>query len=168
MEESSEKKEYIFDTSALISLGVIKLMDDVLKLARIVITTSIIKELEEFAKYEDEYGKASKEVLKYKDKFIVKKTEIKESIDYIQITDNELYNLAKRQTSTLITDDVKFSRHVDGKIYTQFSTFFLTLLVSSRYLSKEKALELLEKLRYIRNWRNNIIYLITKNQLENL
>ena len=77
---SSEKKEYIFDTSALISLGAIKLMDDVLKLARIVITTSIIKELEEFAKHEDEYGKASKEVLKYKDKFIVKKTEIKESI----------------------------------------------------------------------------------------
>ena len=168
MEESSEKKEYIFDTSALISLGVIKLMGNVLKLARIVITASIIKELEEFAKYEDEYGKASKEVLKYKDKFIVKKTEIKESIDYIQITDNELYNLAKRQSSTLITDDIKFSRHVDGKIDTQFSTFFLTLLVSSKYLSKEKALELLEKLRYIRNWRNNIIYLITKNQLENL
>ena len=168
MEESSEKKEYIFDTSALISLGAIKLIDDVLKLARIVITASIIKELEEFAKYEDEYGKASKEVLKYKDKFIVKKTEIKESIEYIQITDNELYNLAKRQSSTLITDDVKFSRHVDGKIDTQFSTFFLTLLVSSKYLSKEKALELLEKLRNIRNWRDNIIYLITKNQLEKL
>ena len=168
MEESSEKKEYIFDTSALISLGAIKVMDDVLKLARIIITTSIIKELEEFAKYEDEYGKASKEVLKYKDKFIVKKTEIKESIEYIQKTDNELYNLAKIRSSTLITDDIKFSRHLNGKIDTRFSTFFLTLLVSSRHLSKEKALELLEKLRGVRNWRNNIIYLITKNQLESL
>lgn len=168
MEENSEKSEYIFDTSALISLGVIKVINDVLKLVRIVVTASIIKELEEFAKHEDEYGKASKEVLKYKDKFIVKKTEIKEAIDYIQTTDNELYNLSKKQSSTLITDDIKFSRHVDGKIYTQFSTFFLTLLVLSRHLSKEKALELLEKLRNIRNWRNNIIYLITKNQLEQL
>jgi len=75
-----------------------------------------IKELEEFAKYEDEYGKASKEVLKYKDKLIVKKAEIKESIEYIQTTDNELYNLSKTLSCTLITDDIKFSRHVDGKI----------------------------------------------------
>lgn len=168
MEEGSEKKGYIFDTSALISLGAIKVMGDVLKLARIVVTASIIKELEEFAKYEDEYGKASKEVLKYENKFIVKKTEIKEAIEYIQKTDNELYNLAKKQSSTLVTDDIKFSRHIDGKIDTQFSTFFLTLLVSSKNLSKEKALELLEELRNIRNWRNNIIYLITKNQLERL
>lgn len=167
LEEKSEKKGYVFDTSALISLGAIEVMNEVMKLAEIIITLSVINELEEFAKHDDEYGKASKEVLKYKDKFIVKKTEIKESIEHIQTIDNELYNLAKKQLSTLITDDIKFSRHVDGKIETQFSTLFLTLLVSSGYLSKEKALELLEKLRNIRNWRNNIIYLITKNQLEN-
>ncbi len=166
MEESSEKKEYIFDTSALISLGAIKLVDEVLALARIALTASIIKELEEFAKYDDEYGKASKEVLKHRDKLIVKKTEIKESINYIQAADNELYNLAKNQSSALITDDIKFSRHVDGKIETQFSTFFLILLVSSKRLPKENALELLEKLRNIRNWRNNIIYMVTKSHLE--
>ncbi len=168
MEESLEKKEYVFDTSALISLGAIKVMDEILKLAEIVISLSIIKELEEFAKYDDEYGKASKEVLKYKDKFIVKNAEIKESIEHIQTTDNELYNLSKRLSCTLITDDIKFSRHADGKIDTQFSTLFLTLLVSSGHLSKEKALELLEKLRGIRNWRNNIIYLATKKELEKL
>ena len=168
MEENLEKKEYVFDTSALISLGAIKVMDEVLKLAEIVVTLSIIKELEEFAKHDDEYGKASKEVLMYKDKFIVKKAEIKEAIKHIQTTDNELYNLSKILSYTLITDDIKFSRHVDGKIDTQFSTFFLILLVSSRHLSKEKALELLEKVSDIRNWRNNIIYLITKSQLEML
>ena len=168
MEENSEKSKYIFDTSALISLGVVKLIDNVLNLTKMVITTSIIKEVEEFAKHEDEYGKASKEVLKYKDRFIVKKVESKESIQYIEKTYNELYNLAKKQSSTLITDDIKFSRHVDGKIETQFSTFFLTLLVSSKHLSKEEALDKLEKLRNIRNWRDNIIYLTTKNQLEKL
>ena len=168
MEENSEKSEYIFDTSALISLGTVKVIDNVLKLTKIVITLSIIKELEEFAKHDDNYGKASKEVLKYKDKLIVKKIESKEYIQYIENTDNELYNLAKKQSSTLITGDIKFSRHVDGKIETQFSTFFLTLLVSSKHLSKEKALELLEKLRDIRNWRDNIIYLTTKDELEKL
>jgi len=38
-------------------------MDEILKLAEIVITLSVINELEEFAKHDDEYGKASKEVL---------------------------------------------------------------------------------------------------------
>ena len=168
MEESLEKREYVFDTSALISIGAIKAMDEILKLAEIVITLSVINELEEFAKHDDEYGRASKEVLKYQEKFIVKKADIKESIGYIQATDNELYNLSKKLSFSLITDDIKFSRHVDGKIGTQFSTFFLTLLVSSKRLSKQKALELLEKLRNIRNWRDNIIYLATKDELEKL
>ena len=168
MEEKSEKRGYIFDTSALISLGAIKIIDDVLKVTNIVLTYSVINELEEFAKYDDDYGKASKEVLKYKDKFIVMKSEIKESLDYIQETDNELYNLSKKQSSTLITDDIKFSRHVDGKIDTQFSTFFLIMLVGSKHLSKERALELLEGLRNFRNWRSNIIYLTIKDQIDNL
>ena len=98
----------------------------------------------------------------------MKEAEIKELIQYIGKIDNELYNLAKKQSYTLITDDIKFSRHVDGKIDTQFSTFFLTLLVSSGYLSKEGALEKLEKLSGIRNWRDNIIYLTTKKELEHL
>ena len=168
MEKSSEKKEYIFDTSALISLGVIKLIDDVLKIADIIIILSVIKELEEFAQYDDENGKLSKEVLEYKNKFILKNAEIKESVEYVQKTDNELYNLAKDLSLTLITDDIKFSRHVDGKIETHFSTFFLTSLVSSKHLSKSKALGLLDNLRNIRNWSNNIIYLSTKKELKNL
>ena len=116
MEANSEKNEYTFDTSALISLGAVKVIDNVLKLTRIVITLSIIKELEEFAKHEDAYGKAGKEALKHRDSFIIKKAESRELIQYIGATDNELYNLAKKQSSALITDDIKFSRHVDGKI----------------------------------------------------
>ena len=53
MEESLEKREYVFDTSALISIGAIKAMDEILKRAEIVISLSIIEELEEFAKYDD-------------------------------------------------------------------------------------------------------------------
>ncbi len=103
-----------------------------------------------------------------KEKFITKKAKVKETIKFIQKTDNELYNLSKELSSTLITDDIKFLRHVDGKINTQFSTFFLTSLAALGHLSKEKAMPLLEKLRDIRNWRSNIIYLISKNELEQL
>ena len=81
----------MFDTSALISLGAIKIIDEILKIADIIITDSIIKELEDFARHDDQYVKASKEVLKHKSEFDIKKTDIKESIEYIEKTDNEIY-----------------------------------------------------------------------------
>ncbi|MBI2576420.1 hypothetical protein HYV84_04340 [Candidatus Woesearchaeota archaeon] len=168
MEKGSEKKDYLFDTSALISLGVINLIDLVFEMTGIIITPSVLKELEEFAKFDDAYGKASKEVIRNKEKLIVRDAGGKEPTNHIQSTDNELFYLAKEQSLTMITDDIKFSRHVDGKVDTLFSTFFLTSLVSSGHLPKEKAIDLLEKLRTLRNWRNNIIYLTMKQELERL
>ena len=52
--------------------------------------------------------------------------------------------------------------------FTPFTTVFLVLLTEAKYFTKNEALDKLEKLRDIRNWRNNIIYLITKDQLEKL
>jgi len=166
--EKGLKEGFVFDTSALISLGIIGLIDDVSRLAEITVTPSVIKELEEFAQFDDRNGKASKEVLRYKDKFIVKKVDAKESIEFIQETDNELYNVSKEKGLTLITDDIKFSRHVEGKIDTQFSTFFITTLTSSGNLSKKKALALLKRLRDTRNWRSNVIYLTSIKSLEQI
>jgi len=166
--EKSSKEEFVFDTSALISLGSIKIIDDVLKIAEIIITPSVVKELQDFAKFNDAYGKASKEVLKYKTNFCIEQTHIKEDITFIGKTDNELYNLGKQKSLTIITDDIKFARHVNNKIDVQFSTFFLTALIEFGYLSKKKALNLLETLRDTRNWKNNIIYLTTKKILDNL
>jgi len=41
-------------------------------------------------------------------------------------------------------------------------------LAEAKYFTKKEALDKLEELRNIRNWRGNIIYLITKNQLDKL
>ncbi len=165
---NSKEEEFVFDTSALISLGIIMVFEKIIKFVKIVVTPSVINELEEFAQFDDKFGRAGKEVLKHKTAFIVMKANIKENIKFIEKTDNELYNLAKEKSLTLITDDIKFSRHVDAKVETQFSTYFLTALVFSGNLSKKEALELLEMLRDARNWRNNIIYLVTKKELEKL
>ena len=92
MAKSSEN--YILDTSALISLESINILQQVLKLFSVTITNSVIKELEEFAKYDDKYGKIAKNALKLKNKFTIESCEIKELIKYLESTDNELYNLA--------------------------------------------------------------------------
>ena len=51
MAKSSEN--YILDTSALISLESINILEQVLKLFSITTTDSVIKELGDFAKYDD-------------------------------------------------------------------------------------------------------------------
>ena len=166
MAKSSEN--YILDTSALISLESINILEQALRLYSITTTNSVIKELEEFAKHDDKYGRIAKNVLKLKNRFTIESCEIKESIRYIESTDNELYNLSLKKKLPLVTDETKLVHHTRHKIDVYFSPVFLILLLKSGHLPKEKALELLEELRNIRNWRNNIIYLITKEQLENL
>ena len=94
--------------------------------------------------------------------------EIKESIKYIETTDNDLYNLALKKKLPLVTDETKFVHHARNKIEVYFSPVFIVLLLGAKQLTKKEALDRLEKLRIIRSWGNNIIYLITKNQLENL
>ena len=114
MAKSSEN--YILDTSALISLESINILEQVLKLFSITTTSSVIKELVEFAKYDDKYGKIAKNVLKLKSKFAIESCEIKESIKYIESTDNELYNLALKKKLPLVTDETKLVHHSRNKV----------------------------------------------------
>jgi len=109
-----------------------------------------------------------KVALKLKDRFTIESCAINESIKYIEMTDNELYNLSLKKKLPLVTDETKIVHHTRNRIEVYFTTIFLIMLVEVKYFTKEKALSKLEELRNIRNWRNNIIYLITKNQLEKL
>ena len=166
MAKSSEN--YILDTSAFISLESINILEQVLNLFSITTTNSVIKELEEFAKYDDKYGKIAKNVLKLKNRLTIESCEIKESIKHVEPTDNELYNLSLKKKLPLVTDETKLVHHTRHKIEVYFSPVFLILLLKEKYFTKEEVLDKLEKLKDIRNWRNNIIYLITKSQLEML
>jgi rRNA-processing protein FCF1 len=168
MAENMEKdsKNYILDTSAIISLESIGILDRLLNLFLISTTGSVIKELEEFAKYDDKYGKIAKKVLKKKNKLKIESCEITVSIKYVEETDNELYNLALKKKLPLISDETKLIHHARDKIDVYFSPVFLILLLEAGLLTKKEALNKLEKLRDIRNWRSNIIYLTSKNELE--
>ena len=165
---AKNSKNYILDTSAFISLESINLLDKILHLFFVSTTNSVIKELEEFTRYDDKYGQIAKKVLGKKSKFTIKSAKIIESIKFLEVTDNEIYNLSLKDKFPLVTDETKFVHHTRDKIDVYFSPVFIILLTQSGHLSKEKALFLLEELRNIRNWRSNIIYLTIKNQLENL
>ena len=78
MEKSS--KSYILDTSAFISLESINILHEVINSFSIVTTNSVVEELQEFAIYDDKYGKIAKNVLKNKSKFVIKDCKITELI----------------------------------------------------------------------------------------
>ena len=165
---AKNSESYILDTSAFISLESISILEQVLNLFSITTTDSVIKELGNFAKHNDKYGKIAKNVLNLKNKFTIESCEIKESIKYIETTDNELYNLALKKQLPLITDETKLVHHARNKIEIYFTAMFLVMLTEAEHFTKREALTKLEELRDIRNWRNNIIYLITKSELEKL
>ena len=78
------------------------------------------------------------------------------------------FNLALSKKTTLITDDIKLTRHAEGKIQIEFSTYFLPIFIESEILTKNEAIQKLEQMRCVRNWQDNIIYLSAKEELNNI
>lgn len=167
-EKSLKKDNFIFDTSAFLSLESVYLLDKILNLYNIITTESVIKELENFAQYEDELGLIARRVTQKKNQFLLKEIKVSEKLYYVSDTDNELYNLSKKEDIALITDDIKLSYHTTDIIEIKFSTRFLANFVKAGSLTKSEALEKLEKMRNIRNWQDNIVYLTTRQELEGL
>lgn len=161
-------ESFIIDTSAFISLESIKLFGYVVEYFNIITTLSVIKELYQFAKYDDESGRIARTILNCKDKFILKRSQIEERIGFLEETDNELYNLTLKEDLPLVTDDHKLNHHTRNKITVYFSTFFLITFVFAGVLTKDEAIKKLEMLKDIRKWGNNIIYLTSKKELEQI
>lgn len=92
--ESSIATDFVFDTSAFLSLESIYLLEEVFKQFLITTTSSVIRELDDFAEHDDKLGKVAKRVLKLKHLFSVEKSTITHILQYVSTTDEELYNLA--------------------------------------------------------------------------
>lgn len=162
------KINFLLDTSAFLSLESVGLLKEVIDKFVIATTDSVIDELEDFARFDDKYGRIAKRVLKFKVNLLIKPGKVKERIRFLGETDNELFNLAKEMKVPLITDDNKIVHHTQREIESFYSTFFLIAFIEAGLISKKKGLKILERLRKVRNWESNIIFLSTKEALENI
>jgi len=163
-----KKDGFVVDTSALLSLESTKLLKSVTEIADLLIPAGVLKELEDISKQNDDLAKVAERVLKQEENIFIEHIENTKKIPFIQDADNECFNLAKKHNLTLITDDLKAIYHIADKVKTMYSTFFLVALIQSGALSKQKGLNLLEELRDMRSWENNIIYLKTKKSIQEL
>jgi len=159
---------FVVDTSALISLASVKLLRRAMHIADFVVPQGVLAELEDISRKDDKLGKAAREILEHKDDLLLMDVEVMEKIQFLQETDNECFNLAERENLVLVTDDVRAVYHIAGRVETRFSTFFLVALIELGLLSKREGLSFLEKLRDVRSWENNIIYVKTRKLIEGL
>ena len=81
---------FILDTSAFISLESVYLLDTVLKNFKISTSPRAFDEVNNFAIYYDELGKAAQRVLEKQQKITIEKTEIKKELIFVSQTDNEI------------------------------------------------------------------------------
>lgn len=165
---SRNSTDFVFDTSAFLSLESVNLLEQVLNTFSIITTPAVIRELEDFVQHEDTLGNIAQRVLPLIRLLRIESHPKTQILHYVSQTDEELYNLTYTKKVPLITDDTKLVHHTKDRIQRAFSTTFLGIFVEAGRMTKREALNKLESMRDIRNWQENIIYLSSKEELNNI
>lgn len=167
---SPRAKKVIIDTSSLISLVHGELLESVLSGFEVVVTKTVLSELEETAQFEDEGGEAAATVLKHQDELKISKAPregVREvltgSLDIGEATCIVLAKARGEGIDALISDDFKAMAHLE--YYSNKEEFDLgpcAVLIRALQLrgdlSKKKAGEAFERIAEKRDWMGRPIY----------
>ena len=157
----------VVDTSALITIASIDLLDPVLAEYDVHTTETVLEELEETAKYEDVHGQAAQTVLDQLDRVEIHKTnEPRFQSSSIDDGEGSTVTLANEtQASFLLTDDLRalpeLQTVVDSNV--AISPILLKALVEREILEQAEALEKLEEAAQNRDWLESPIYNRARN-----
>lgn len=143
------------DTSALISLATVNILNTFLQEFEIHITEEVVEELEETSGYDDIHGKAARNVLENLEKMTIH--EVKGKLESSRIDKGEgscALLTRKLDAKFLITDDMEalpeLKEITDSKV--AISPIVLKSLVKRDSLEREEALEKLKELGEQRSW----------------
>lgn len=145
------KIPFLFDTAALISLGHTELINLIIDNFHIVVSKSIIDELKDISKFNDEDAKAANKWLEVVDRFEIK------SVDKKEPAEDELFDICKKDDSILITDDIKAIRRFNDQIKCYYSVHVVYILFKKGIIPRERAWFSIGKMRRGRSWKSNII-----------
>lgn len=152
----------VADTSALISIASITLLNTVLTEFNAHTTETVVEELEETSEYNDRHGEAANHVLDHIDQITIHHLE-DESFQSSRVDKGEgscVLLTKKIDAKFLITDDLRalpeLQTIADAKV--AISPIVLKALVQKDALEKEDALEKLDELAEQRDWLGAPIY----------
>lgn len=156
----------VADTSALVSLASIDLLDTFLKEFDVHTTELVVEELEETAGYEDRHAAAADKVLDNSDKITTHQLQGEFTSSRIDVGEGSCAVLTREiDAEFLITDDLRALPELQTVADTQvaISPIVLKALVKREAMEQEEALEKLEELAEQRDWLNAPIYRRGKN-----
>ncbi len=147
----------VVDTSALLSLSCSKFFDVILETNEIIITQSVINELNEFARYADFLGIKAKEVLR--EKFVVRNPKQTVSIG-LEKAESEVISLAIQDKCIALTDDAHAARVVLEKLKFEAkpSFYLLLLLHKQNKITKEDLITEMQLMLKQRNWLSGALW----------
>lgn len=160
----------VADTSALLTVASIDLLDTVLSEFDVHTTETVIQELEETSEYEDHHGKAAQNVLDQVHRIDVHETEgtngQSSRIDEGEATTVELVN--NQEADFLITDDLRALPELQTVVRATvaISPLVLKALVKRGVLEEDEALEKLDQAAENRDWLDAPIYRRAKKLFE--
>lgn len=159
----------VADTSALISIASVDLLNTLLTEFNVHTTETVIKELEDTSEYNDSHGKTANHVLDHIDKMTVRHSG--ESFQSSRVDQGESSCALLTQeidAEFLITDDLRalpeLQNLTDANV--AISPIVLKALVKRDVLEQEEALQKLDELAEQRDWLGAPIYRRAKNLFE--
>jgi len=159
----------VADTSSLISLTTVDLLNTLLTEYRVHTTETVIEELENTAEYDDNHAQAAETVLNNRDQITVHNDPGEFTSSRVDPGEGTCALLTKElDAEFLITDDLQALPELQTVSDAQvaISPIVLKALVQRDILEQEEALEKLDELAEQRNWLGAPIYRRAKNLFE--
>lgn len=159
----------VADTSALISLATVDLLDTLLTEYDVHTTEIVVEELEDTSGYDDTHGEASKTVLDHLDQITVHQVQGEFESSRIDQGEGTCVLLTKEiDIEFLITDDLRALPELKTVADAQvaISPIVLKALVKRNVLGEEEALTKLDELAEQRDWLGAPIYRRAKGLFE--
>lgn len=145
---------FAVDTCALIALEHGDVFEEVVRSFNIAVTKKVVDELEETAAFKDQDGECARNILSKLSMLKVEKVRARDSAE------EELLELARdNRVRYIVTDDLKAARKMRlSGMKVLFSPHLVYLLYKRGKLEKEDAVRTIERMRYRRTWKENVIY----------
>lgn len=145
------KPKLAFDTAALVSLGHTDLIKHISSTYDIIVTQTILDELNDISQFNDDDAIAAKKWIAISKRFIVKPAK------KMKHGEDELFIICTQEKIDLVSDDIKAVKKFKKDVDCYFSVHIVYALYARNVITKPKAIIEITKMKHERSWKQNAI-----------
>ncbi|KXA96082.1 hypothetical protein AKJ37_06080 [candidate division MSBL1 archaeon SCGC-AAA259I09] len=169
----------VMDTSSLISLEVIDILELTSENIEIIVPSAVVEELREMSKISDREGEVAEDILALISKEKISVVEV-DSEKVRKITSSQVekgeascfVHCYEKGVRNLIMDDIEAASQLEGRtikegIRQKISVAVIIELMKKELITKEEAESAVEKLKKTRDWRGGVLEALADKYLSN-